>query len=59
LSEHIDSVERVIGSWGDGNLVLVCGDFNLTGDSWSHQNDEKCPSNVPVQVNPIPNQCGV
>jgi hypothetical protein len=72
---HIDSVERVIGSCGDGDLVLVCGDFNLTGVVWSHQDDELCPSNVMsarefivfdgmansdlVQVNPIPNQYGV
>jgi hypothetical protein len=55
--------------------VLVCGDFNLTGDAWSHQDDELCPSNVTsarefivgdgmansdlFQVNPIPNQYGV
>jgi hypothetical protein len=70
---HIDSVERVIGFCGD--LVLVCGDFNLTGVAWSHQDDELCPSKVTsarefividemansdlIQVNPIPNPYGV
>jgi hypothetical protein len=68
-------VELVIGSCGDGDLVLVFGDFNLTGVTWSHQDDEMCPSNVTsarelivvdgmansdlIQVNPIPNQYDV
>jgi hypothetical protein len=72
---HIDSVERVIGSYGDGDLVLVCGDFNLFEVAWSNQDDELCPLNVTsdrefivvdgmansdlFQVNPIPNQYGV
>jgi hypothetical protein len=43
---HFDSVERVISFCGDGDLVFVCGDFNLTGVAWSHQDDELCPSNV-------------
>jgi hypothetical protein len=28
---HIDAVEPVIDSCGDGDLVLVCGDLNLIG----------------------------
>jgi hypothetical protein len=55
--------------------VLLCGNFNLTGVAWSHQDDELCPSNATsarefivvagmanndlFQVNPIPNQHGM
>jgi hypothetical protein len=39
-------VERVIVSCGDGDLVVVCGDFNFTGVAWDHQDDELCPSSV-------------
>jgi hypothetical protein len=57
----------------DGDLVLVCDDFKLTGVAWSHQDDELCPSNVMsakefiavdgmancdlFQVNPISGSC--
>jgi hypothetical protein len=70
---HINSVEQSESSLND--LILVCGDFNLTGVAWVCREDVLCPSNVTSaresiivdsmadfgigQVNSIPNQCDV
>jgi hypothetical protein len=35
----------------DGDLVLVCDDFNLTEVAWSHQDDELCPLNEKLREN--------
>jgi hypothetical protein len=72
---HIESVEKVCGSLNPNDLVLVCGDFNLTNVNWAMRDGNFLPSNVTTrresiiidgmaacdmgQVNPHANQYGV
>jgi Reverse transcriptase (RNA-dependent DNA polymerase) len=72
---HIESVESVFGRMAPNDLVLICGDYNLTDVKWTLRDDELCPSNVTAvreamvvdgmaacdmcQVNSIANQNGV
>jgi hypothetical protein len=72
---HINSVEQISAESSLNDLILVCGDFNLTGVTWVCREDALCPSSVTSardsiivdgmadcdmgQVNSIPNQYGV
>jgi hypothetical protein len=46
LNRHIESIEQVVGVLAAIDLVLICGDYNLTIFEWSMHGDDLCPSNV-------------
>jgi len=72
---HMTSVEKISADATLTDLMLVCGDFNLTDVGWVVRDDELCPINVISvresiivdgmsgcdlsQMNNIPNQYGV
>jgi Reverse transcriptase (RNA-dependent DNA polymerase) len=72
---HIESVEKVSSEVSPNDLMLVCGDYNLTNIKWTLRDGSLLPSNVTSareamvvdgmatsdmgQVNPFANQYGV
>lgn len=72
---HIDSIEKVADLCSDMDMILVCGDFNLTNITWIYEEATLCPLNVTsereciltdgmsdcdlTQMNSVPNQYGV
>jgi hypothetical protein len=72
---HIESDEMVSGELGPNDLVLICGDYNLTNVIWSFRDGFLFPSNVTSareamvvdgrtacdmdQVNPFANRNGI
>ncbi len=71
-NRHINSVEKISDVADVNDLILICGDFNLSNITWTNRDDELCPNNVNTerefciidgmaecdlaQVNTIPNQ---
>jgi hypothetical protein len=71
---HISFVEHISAESSLNDLILVCGDFNLTSVTWICREDALCSSNVTAarvsiivdgmadcdmgQVNSIPNRYG-